>query len=117
MVLRLARAGRREQRWLTRHSRACRGLAAPLTGWRKARRLPRACPPRSQLAHSTLRTNCCECDGCLGACPEDAVIKLGPGHRYEFDYGKCTGCGVCYEQCPVHSIDMVPEGSGMEAEP
>ena len=21
--------------------------------------------------------NCCECDGCLGACPEDAVIKLG----------------------------------------
>jgi NADPH-dependent glutamate synthase beta subunit-like oxidoreductase len=60
--------------------------------------------------------NCCECDGCLGACPEDAVIKLGPGHRYEFDYGKCTGCGVCYEQCPVHSIDMVGEDSGMEAE-
>jgi NADPH-dependent glutamate synthase beta subunit-like oxidoreductase len=54
--------------------------------------------------------NCCECDGCLGACPEDAVIKLGPGHRYEFDYGKCTGCAVCYEQCPVHSIEMVPEG-------
>jgi Pyruvate/2-oxoacid:ferredoxin oxidoreductase delta subunit len=53
--------------------------------------------------------NCCECDGCLGACPEDAVIKLGPGHRYEFDYGKCTGCGECYEQCPVHSIEMVPE--------
>jgi len=53
--------------------------------------------------------NCCECDGCLGACPEDAVIKLGPGHRYEFNYGKCTGCGVCYEQCPVHAIDMVPE--------
>jgi NADPH-dependent glutamate synthase beta subunit-like oxidoreductase len=53
--------------------------------------------------------NCCECDGCLGACPEDAVIKLGPGLRYEFDYGKCTGCGVCYEQCPVHAIEMVPE--------
>jgi NADPH-dependent glutamate synthase beta subunit-like oxidoreductase len=55
--------------------------------------------------------NCCECDGCLGACPEDAVIKLGPGHRYEFDYGKCTGCGECYEQCPVHSIEMVSEDS------
>ncbi len=53
--------------------------------------------------------NCCECDGCLGACPEDAVIKLGPGHRYEFDYDKCTGCGTCYEQCPVHSIEMVAE--------
>jgi NADPH-dependent glutamate synthase beta subunit-like oxidoreductase len=54
--------------------------------------------------------NCCECDGCLGACPEDAVIKLGPGHRYEFDYDRCTGCGACYEQCPVHSIEMIPEG-------
>jgi len=53
--------------------------------------------------------NCCECDGCLGACPEDAVIKLGVGHRYTFDYDKCTGCGACYEQCPVHSIEMVPE--------
>ena len=53
--------------------------------------------------------NCCECDGCLGACPEDAVIKLGPGHRYRFDYDRCTGCAVCYEQCPVHAIEMVPE--------
>jgi NADPH-dependent glutamate synthase beta subunit-like oxidoreductase len=53
--------------------------------------------------------NCCECDGCLGACPEDAVIKLGKGYRYEFDYDRCTGCGACYEQCPVHSIEMLPE--------
>ncbi|HEY8788719.1 MAG TPA: NAD(P)-binding protein [Actinopolymorphaceae bacterium] len=53
--------------------------------------------------------NCCECDGCLGACPEDAVIKLGVGHGYEFNYDSCTGCGACYEQCPVHSIDMFAE--------
>jgi NADPH-dependent glutamate synthase beta subunit-like oxidoreductase len=53
--------------------------------------------------------NCFECDGCLGACPEDAVIKLGVGHRYEFDYNRCTGCGTCFEQCPVHAIEMVPE--------
>jgi NADPH-dependent glutamate synthase beta subunit-like oxidoreductase len=55
--------------------------------------------------------NCCECDGCLGACPEDAVIKLGAGHRYRFEYDRCTGCGACYEQCPVHAIDMFPEPS------
>ena len=55
--------------------------------------------------------NCCECDGCLGACPEDAVIKLGPGHRYRFDYDRCTGCRACYEQCPVHSIEMIPEAA------
>ena len=53
--------------------------------------------------------NCFECDGCLGACPEDAVIKLGPGLRYQFDLDKCTGCGACYRQCPVHAIDMIPE--------
>ncbi|HEY1323186.1 MAG TPA: NAD(P)-binding protein [Streptosporangiaceae bacterium] len=53
--------------------------------------------------------NCFECDGCLGACPEDAVIKLGPGNRYRFDYDRCTGCATCFEQCPVHAIEMVPE--------
>ncbi len=57
--------------------------------------------------------NCFECDGCYGACPEDAVIKLGPGNRYRFDYERCTGCAVCYEQCPVHAIEMVPEPSGV----
>jgi NADPH-dependent glutamate synthase beta subunit-like oxidoreductase len=55
--------------------------------------------------------NCFECDGCLGACPEDAVIKLGPGHRYRFDYDRCTGCAVCFHQCPVHAIEMIPEPS------
>ena len=53
--------------------------------------------------------NCIECDGCLGACPEDAVIKLGKGYGYAYDYDRCTGCGACYEQCPVHSIEMFPE--------
>ena len=53
--------------------------------------------------------NCFECDGCFGACPEDAVIKLGKGNRYRFDYEKCTGCATCYEQCPVHAIEMIQE--------
>ena len=53
--------------------------------------------------------NCFECDGCLGSCPEDAIIKLGKGHRYRYDYDKCTGCATCYEQCPVHAIEMISE--------
>ncbi len=62
--------------------------------------------------------NCFECDGCLGACPENAVIKLGPGNRYRFDYDRCTGCATCYDQCPVHAIEMRAEvgsatGTGM----
>jgi formate dehydrogenase beta subunit len=56
--------------------------------------------------------SCFECDGCLGACPEDAVVKLGPGRRYRFDYDRCSGCGACFEQCPVHAIEMVDEGTG-----
>ncbi|MCD9185030.1 MAG: NAD(P)-binding protein [Pyrinomonadaceae bacterium] len=53
--------------------------------------------------------NCFECDGCFGACPENAIIKLGKGKRYKFNYKICTGCGVCFEQCPCHAIDMVAE--------
>jgi formate dehydrogenase (NADP+) beta subunit len=53
--------------------------------------------------------NCFECAGCYGACPENAIIKLGIGQRYEFNYDRCTGCAVCYEQCPTHAIEMIPE--------
>ena len=53
--------------------------------------------------------NCFECDGCFGACPENAIIKLGKGKRYKFNYNLCTGCGTCFEQCPCHAIDMVVE--------
>ena len=48
-------------------------------------------------------------DGCFGACPEDAIVKLGPGRRYRFNYDRCTGCAVCAEQCPCHAIEMVAE--------
>ncbi len=53
--------------------------------------------------------NCFECDGCYGSCPEGAVIKLGKGKRYRYNYELCTGCAVCYEQCPCHAIEMVDE--------
>jgi len=53
--------------------------------------------------------NCFECDGCFGACPEDAIIKLGKGNRYKFNYEACTGCAVCFEQCPCHAIEMISE--------
>ena len=53
--------------------------------------------------------NCFECDNCYAACPEDAIIKLGPGQYYRYDYLKCTGCAVCFEQCPCHAIEMIAE--------
>ena len=53
--------------------------------------------------------NCFECDGCYSACPEHAVIKLGPGQRYRFDLDTCTGCAICWDQCPVGAIAMRAE--------
>ncbi len=53
--------------------------------------------------------NCFECDGCYGACPEGAIIKLGPGKRYRYNFDLCTGCAVCFEQCPCHAIEMIDE--------
>jgi Pyruvate/2-oxoacid:ferredoxin oxidoreductase delta subunit len=59
--------------------------------------------------------NCFECDNCYGVCPDNAVIKLGPGSRYEIDLDFCKGCGICVSECPCGSIKMEPEpqaGSG-----
>ena len=53
--------------------------------------------------------NCFECDNCFGVCPDNAVIKLGPGLRFAFDYDFCKGCGICAEECPCGAIVMVPE--------
>jgi NADPH-dependent glutamate synthase beta subunit-like oxidoreductase len=44
--------------------------------------------------------NCFECDGCLGACPEDAVIKLGKGNRYRFDYDKSRAAAPATSSAP-----------------
>ena len=53
--------------------------------------------------------NCFECDNCYGVCPDNAVIKLGPGKRFEFNYDFCKGCGICASECPCSAIKMVPE--------
>ena len=53
--------------------------------------------------------NCFECDNCYGVCPDNAVIKLGPGKRFAINYDYCKGCGVCVSECPCGAIDMVPE--------
>jgi 2-oxoacid:acceptor oxidoreductase delta subunit (pyruvate/2-ketoisovalerate family) len=55
--------------------------------------------------------NCFECDNCYGVCPDNAVIKLGPGNRFKFNYDYCKGCGVCAQECPCGAIAMVPEES------
>ncbi|OHC64217.1 MAG: glutamate synthase [Rhodocyclales bacterium RIFCSPLOWO2_02_FULL_63_24] len=53
--------------------------------------------------------NCFECDNCYGVCPDNAVIKLGPGKGFEFNLDYCKGCGICATECPCGAIRMVAE--------
>ncbi len=53
--------------------------------------------------------NCFECDNCYGVCPDNAVIKLGAGQRFEINYDYCKGCGLCAAECPCGAIAMVAE--------
>jgi 2-oxoacid:acceptor oxidoreductase delta subunit (pyruvate/2-ketoisovalerate family) len=53
--------------------------------------------------------NCFECDTCYGVCPDNAIIKLDPGNRYEINLDYCKGCGICMEECPSGAIDMIKE--------
>ncbi|MFO1204666.1 MAG: NAD(P)-binding protein [Burkholderiales bacterium] len=53
--------------------------------------------------------NCFECDNCYGVCPDNAVIKLGPGNRFKFNLDYCKGCGICVSECPCGAITMIPE--------
>lgn len=72
---------------------------------------------RREAARCLSCGTCFECDNCLAACPQQAIIKLGFGKRYRFDYDRCTGCAVCFEQCPCHAIEMITEPAATEATP
>jgi NADPH-dependent glutamate synthase beta subunit-like oxidoreductase len=54
---------------------------------------------------------CFACDNCYGVCPDNAVVKLGPGapYEYEIDLDFCKGCGLCAAECPCGAITMLPE--------
>jgi len=53
--------------------------------------------------------NCFECDNCYGVCPDNAVIKLGPGKGFSFNYDYCKGCSICVAECPCGAITMEAE--------
>ena len=53
--------------------------------------------------------NCFECDNCFGVCPDNAIIKLGPGKGFEINWDDCKGCGICVAECPSSSIIMVAD--------
>jgi Pyruvate/2-oxoacid:ferredoxin oxidoreductase delta subunit len=54
---------------------------------------------------------CFECDNCFAACPEQAIVKMGPGNGYQLNDSLCTGCATCFEQCPCHAIQMTQDSA------
>ena len=81
------------------------------SAWASRRWSPGSAEPEARYEASRCLScgNCFECDNCYAACPEQAIVKLGKGRFYRFDYDLCTGCAVCFEQCPCHAIEMSPE--------
>ncbi|SDD79058.1 NAD(P)-binding protein [Glycomyces harbinensis] len=53
--------------------------------------------------------NCFECDNCYGMCPDNAIVKLGPGKGFAIDLDYCKGCGICAAECPAGAIAMIEE--------
>ena len=67
---------------------------------RRATRRSAACPAATASNATTA----------YAACPEDGDRQARPGPAaIAYDYATCTGCAVCFEQCPCHAIEMVAE--------
>jgi NAD-dependent dihydropyrimidine dehydrogenase PreA subunit len=49
------------------------------------------------------------CPAATASSATGAWVPAPRTHRYRFDYDRCTGCGTCYDQRPVHAIEMIGE--------
>ena len=45
---------------------------------------------------------CTECEACIEACREDAIVLKGG--RPVIDFAKCVDCGKCIEACPTGTL-------------
>ncbi len=53
------------------------------------------------------REKCCYCGGCVGVCPEDALVLMDT--ELKVDTEKCTLCRDCLLFCPVDAIEIDTE--------
>ena len=80
--------------------------------------------PRWSAAWTTSRRPMRQVDVCRVATASSATAASAPARRPRSSswasgtgtgstYDRCTGCAECYDQCPVHAIEMVPEQQRM----
>jgi len=55
----------------------------------------------------------CEDSPCAEACPVDAFYRSRETGAVLIDYGKCIGCRVCVQACPLGGIWIDPESLGV----
>ncbi len=60
---------------------------------------------------------CIACDRCPPLCFFDAIVmEPRPAHKFRRTavvvLGNCTGCGLCFEACPVDAFRWVPDTAG-----
>lgn len=53
------------------------------------------------------REKCCYCGGCVGVCPENALVLMDT--ELKVDTEKCTLCRYCLLFCPVEAIEIGTE--------
>lgn len=69
-----------------------------------------------------VNTECNFCGACAGMCPTGALknIREEEGKRLQFDWARCSGCGLCLEFCRKKAIGLTsgrnPESLGTELE-
>ncbi len=65
-------------------------------------------PPREVLKGGAVAVIECPqripCDPCSESCPVGAIDMENVNSLPKVDYGKCTGCGICVENCPGLAI-------------
>jgi Na+-translocating ferredoxin:NAD+ oxidoreductase RNF subunit RnfB len=60
---------------------------------------------KGAVARKNCSNACIACKKCEKVCPHGAITVVD--NLASIDYTKCTGCGICVENCPVHCLKTV----------